>query len=221
MVSRMVYYCFVAAFDLDDIHYLNVVMKDGDGLRVEPDNLLLVTSHEKCQRTFDAGRLPAPFEMYPDTIEKAVKASITVTSKQVSQYDTEGKLIQTFDSIEDACRATGISHSVIAKSMNDPTRRCHDFYWRLGDEPSIDTQILLQNWRLHYRKAAGKEVTRFDIEGNPLEHYSAISEAARDVGISHKSISDCIKGVYSHAGGFRWKLGHYTAKLPPLKKGAD
>lgn len=215
MVHRMVYYCFVAPFDLDDTK-LNVVTKDGNGLNIQPDNLLLVTAHEKCQRTYESGRLPSPADMYRDNIEKAVKASTAVTSKQVSQYDLNGKLISTYKSMQDAARVTHIPHSVITDKANHPHKKCNRFYWRYGTAPLIDIQQLKKDWSDHHRKAVGKGVTRFDMDGNPLAYYDALSEAARDSLISHKALALCAKGITRQAGGYRWKLGRHTSKLPAL-----
>lgn len=203
MVHRIVYYCFVAPFDLDD-NKLNVVAKDSNGLSVRPDNLLLVTAHEKCEPTYRAGRLPCPLDMYPDNLEKAVKVSTAVTSKSVSQYDLSEKLIKTYKSIQDAWRATGITHTSIADKANHPNERGTKFYWRHGAAPSIDSREIMQNWSRHYRKAVGKEVTKFDLEGNALAHYDALSEAARENQISHKSIVLCAKGTIQQARGYRW-----------------
>lgn len=214
MVHRMVYYCFVEHFNLDD-NKLNVVAKDGNGLNVRPDNLLLVTAHEKCERTYQAGRLPSPFEMDPDNIEKAVRASTAVSSKRVSQYDLNGKLIKTYKSIQDASRATHMRHNSITDKANHPHERAVKFYWRYGNEPSIDTQKIMKDWSKHHRLMVGKAVTKFDLEGNPLAHYDAMSEAARENGISHKIIALCAKGITQQAGGYRWKMGHHTAKLSP------
>jgi hypothetical protein len=216
MVHRMVYYCFVKPFDLED-NKLNVVARDGNGLNVRPDNLLLVTAHEKCERTYQAGRLPSPAEMYPDNVEKAGRASIAVSSKQVSQYDLNGRLIKTYKSIQDAWRATHIPHSSITDKANHPNDRATKFYWRHGNAPSIDTRQIMEDWSKHHRKVVGKAVTKFDLEGNPLAHYDALSEAARENGISHKIIALCAKSITRQAGGYRWKLGHHTSKLPPLR----
>ncbi|MFT4092591.1 MAG: NUMOD1 domain-containing DNA-binding protein [Niabella sp.] len=215
MVHRMVYYCFVAPFDLDD-NKLNVVAKDGNGLNVLPNNLLLVTAHEKCRRTYEAGRLPSPSEISPDNIEKAVKASTAVTSIQVSQYDLTGRLIRTYKSIQDAARATHIQHSTIAYKASHPQQKSNRFYWRFGTTPFIDMQQLNKDWSAHHRKAVGKGVTKFDLDGNPLAYYDALSEAARENSISHKSITLCAKGITEQACGYRWKLGRHTSKLPAL-----
>lgn len=217
MVHRMVYYCFVTPFDRDD-NKLNVITKDCNGLNMWPDNLMLVTAHEKCERTYLAGRLPSPGDMYPDNIKKAVKASTAVTSRQISQYDLKGALIKTYKSIQDAWRATGIEHSTITEKANHLNQRAVKFYWRYGNAPAIDTQKLLKDWREHHRKVVGKAVTKFDMEGNPLAYYAALSEAAKDNLISHKSLARCAKGIIKQAGGYRWKLGHHTAKLPSLQK---
>lgn len=217
MVHRMVYYCFVAPFNLDD-NKLNVIAKDGNELNMRPDNLLLVTAHEKCERTYQAGRLPNPSEMYPDNMKKAVKASTAVTSKQISQYDLNGNLIKTYKSIQDASRATHVAHNTIAGKANHLHERAGKFYWRYGNEPSIDTKKIMKDWSRRHHKLVGKEVTKFDLEGNPLARYDALSVAAKENLISHKSIALCAKGMTTQAGGYRWKLGYHKVKLPPLKK---
>lgn len=119
--------------------------------------------------------------------------------------------------MQDASRATHISHGSITDKANHPNERATKFYWRYGNAPSIDIRQIMKDWSRQHRKVVGKAVTKFDLEGNPLAHYDALSEAAKDNGISHKIIALCAKGITRQAGGYRWKLGHHTAKLPPLK----
>lgn len=215
MVHRIVYYCFVEPFDLDDLD-LNVVARDGNGLNIRPDNLLLATVHERCQRTYEAGRLPSPAEIDPDNIKKAVKASTAVTSKKVSRYDLQGKLIKTYISIQDAARRTHMSHNGIQRLANNPNMKPNRAYWRFGDAPFIEIEKARQKWLAHHKMAVGKKVTKYDLQGNPIGWYAALSEAAGESGVSHKTITNCTKGITRQAGGFQWKLGHHKKKLPPL-----
>lgn len=216
MVHRMVHYCFVQPFDLDNPD-LNVVSRDGNGLNIRPDKLLLATVQERCERTYKAGRLPSPGEINPINIKKGVKASTAVTSKKVSKYDLPGKLIETYISIQDAARRIGMSHDGIQRVANNPNLKPNRAYWRFGDAPFIEIEKARQKWHAHHKMAVGKKVTKYDLQGNPIECYAALSEAAVANGVSHKSITNCTKGITRQAGGFQWKLGHHRKKLPPFK----
>jgi NUMOD4 motif/NUMOD1 domain len=209
MVHRLVYYCFVNHFPLEDM-MLNVVPKNGDGLDVRPSNLLLLEVQERCVRTYDKGRLLSPMAMDPQNIVKAVKASTLVNSKEVSQFDKNGKWIATYESTMDASRVTGIANSSISSAAKRPSSKRGSYYWRFGHKKILDIkeiEVLTQKRNQSYKKLKGIKVTQFDLEGHPITFYEALSEAAKVNHISHKCITDHLKGKSRQAGGFLWKLG--------------
>ena len=49
-------------------------------------------------------------------------------------------------------------------------------------------------------------VEKLDLDGNVLDTYDGIREAERYTGIPHSNISNCCKGIYKTAGGYKWKM---------------
>ena len=55
------------------------------------------------------------------------------------------------------------------------------------------------------KKPRGRSVLQMDEDGNILNEYETISDAAREIGVDSKCITDAAKGKQKHAGGYRWK----------------
>lgn len=208
-VQRMVYYCFIEKFDLKDPK-IYIVSFEGNGLDIRPTNLLKVTPSEHMKHSFDRGRRIATFEYDPSYKNNAVNASKAITSKKISQYNMEGQYIATFKSISEASRMTNVKFANITRALTSRWLSPGGFYWRKGSNKdfSMETQP-----KRDLRKTRGKRVTQFDLKGNPINWYLALSEAAMATSINHKSITDNIKGKTPDAGGFIWKLGHIKEKL--------
>lgn len=55
------------------------------------------------------------------------------------------------------------------------------------------------------KASCSKPVLQFDKEGNFLQEFDGIKEAARQVGIGHNGILNCCKSRLKTSGGFMWK----------------
>ena len=55
------------------------------------------------------------------------------------------------------------------------------------------------------KKPLGRIILQMDDEGKIIKEFESVSSAAREIGISTKSIRDAAKGIQKHAGNFRWK----------------
>ena len=98
----------------------------------------------------------------------------------------KGQRIETtFTSILKASEKTGIRYVNIRYALQHPYHTMGGFYWRTGDDLAID---LAEKPGKDYRESRGSRITKFDLEGNPLERYLAISEAAKLNNISHRNI---------------------------------
>lgn len=146
----------------------------------------------------------------PSYKERAVNASNAIQAKTVSCYDLKGQWLATFTSILKASKKTGIRYANIRYALQHPYHLMGGFYWRKGDDLVID---LAEKPGKDYRETRGSRITKFDLEGNPLERYLAISEAAKLNNISHRSIMQNVNNESENAGGFIWRLGHHYKKL--------
>lgn len=208
-VQRMVYYCFVGPFDLRDKR-LYIVVKSGNGLDIRPENLQKLTIEEKCQRAFDSGRQVATFAYDPSYKEHAVSASAAIIAKQVSRYTMQGLWQASYSSITEAANNNGLAYSAISIAVKKHWQSPGGFYWRYGEKKSI---TIIDAPKKDYRESRGTPVTQYDLNGNPIGWFLALSEAAKSVGVDHKTIKKHINGSSVQAGGFLWRLGHHQQKL--------
>lgn len=50
-----------------------------------------------------------------------------------------------------------------------------------------------------------RPIAMMDDDENEISRFESVSAAAKEVGVSTKSIRDAAKGIQQHAGGYRWK----------------
>jgi hypothetical protein len=112
-VGRIVYYCFVEKFDLDD-NSIFITYKDGNGLNPIPDNLLKVNISGLQHIIMATQRKDLHFSHSKENQERCIEKARLVRNKKVMQYDLQGTYIATYDSISIAAKATGINLSSIS-----------------------------------------------------------------------------------------------------------
>lgn len=54
------------------------------------------------------------------------------------------------------------------------------------------------------KHSRGRSINQLDEAGNVIKAFDTVASAAREIGISPKSIRDAANGVQKHAGGYRW-----------------
>jgi hypothetical protein len=62
-------------------------------------------------------------------------------------------------------------------------------------------------------KALRKQVTQFDLDGNPLRTFDSMYEAGRELGINERAIAAVISGKGHLHKGFFWRIGRHTKKI--------
>lgn len=203
-VARMVYYCFVEPFDLDDKSVV-ILFKDTDNLNVEPSNLVLSTLEQKRQRTVKLKRFRSPFiDLTEEQLQTIRKGILRTVRKQVTQYTLKGEKIETYESASEAARVTGISANSIGKAASGQFIRAGGFIWRWGDEAKVDVQGLRQDKRGNPKQA----VTQYDLSGKKIDHYPSVKAAAEAVGVHVTGINMVLRGKWKSSKGYYWKKGY-------------
>ena len=108
-------------------------------------------------------------------------------SIEINQYNLNGELINTFKSLREAERETGINHGNISKCCNGIFKHTGGFIFRKKMDNNIVINISNPN-------AIKKQVIEIDIEGNELNTYTSISEAAKINNIDASNISRVCNG---------------------------
>lgn len=134
---------------------------------------------------------------------------VELIKKSVYQFDLQGNLIKCWKSVCEASKQfTNINSARVAISDVCNGKRCQalGYYWSFKSkfDPKKNNHLA--------------PVAKYDDEGNFLESYSTIKEAALAHGLkTSANIIAAIKGTQKRCGGFRWRYFYgNTNKIKPL-----
>ncbi len=212
-LSRIVYYCFVARFNLDDKKTV-ILCKDCDGLNIYPRNLIKSTQSDKAKRIVARGRMESTFKNLSKEFKEKQRAAILKTvSKKVSQYSLKGKKLKTYASAAEAERATGIFATAIGQRASGKGISCGGYVWRWGNEKTVDIESIRKERKIRHREAYGQKITQYDFAGNKIAQFASLQDAEAVTGANTNAIRLVLKGVYKSAKGFFWKKGYGKNKI--------
>lgn len=116
--------------------------------------------------------------------------------KDIYQYSLEdGSLINSYDSLESAAKAVGVSRTSISNACLGYNKSCMGFYW----------SYLLRSHYLPGKDRRKKKVFQFSLTGKSIAQFNSVADASRDTGLSKTCISRCCRGERKQTGGFLWK----------------
>ena len=113
----------------------------------------------------------------------------------IKQYDLSGNLIAEYDDIDDAVKETGIAKHKIINVCKHRAPKHLKSIWRYADD---DTPP-------EYRFCQKKKVCKYDLNGNLIEVFDSMTDAANSVGHNTSSISRCCNCKCKSAHGFIWR----------------
>jgi hypothetical protein len=213
MLSRLVYYCFVAKFDLDDEDIL-ILNKDNNSLNILPNNLQKTNRQVKAQRIRERGRMESPFKNLAPAFKMKQRAAIAAaTSKQVTQYNLQGKRIKTYKSMADASRVTGVAYQSISMVAAGGGISSGGFVWQLGNAKTVDVKSIRQQRTAAHRAKYGQKVTQYNFNGQRIATFPSIQDAESATGVNENAIRLVLKGVYKSGKGFYFKKGYGPAQI--------
>lgn len=213
--GRIIYYAFVEPFDIFDPN-LVIRYKDGNGLNVQPENLYLFERKNLARWILDNDRRSrlvgvSDREKWP---QEEVQRWIDLQKKSVCQYDLEGQLVATYNSRLEAAGATGINATQITAAIKERQQTAGNFLWIEGanNPPQIDVpELKLLNSPVKHQKVA-----QYNLDGNLLQVFPTIKEAAESINISSTTLNHRIRRPTSPKDGFIWKTVD-DKQEPPVK----
>ena len=120
-------------------------------------------------------------------------------AKAIIQCDREGNMIKRFPMIKDASEELGIPHNEIISCAKGRMKTAHNFIFVYEDDYPI------KNLEERAPRKKGRKVAKVDkATGEILGVYDRMTDAARDVGGSHKGIFKVLDDPNRSAYGYRW-----------------
>ena len=133
--------------------------------------------------------------------------------KSVYQFDLQGNLIKCWKSASIASKTLNPENPnsyrvAINNCCFEKVNQAFGYYWSFKQKFEFKTNK-------HYAAVA-----KYDDDGNFLQSYTTLKEAAQACGLKTSSnIIACIKGTQKHCGGYRWRYFYgNTDNIPPLNK---
>lgn len=128
--------------------------------------------------------------------------------KSVSQYDTDGTYIQSFESIVEAAEKTGIKKTDISTVLSGRQYTTHGFQFRYddGSRSNIERAIIhgeLTRGSNHY---SARKVKLYNANtGETIREYSCITEASEKESVPYSRILNDCKDKHNTTREFRWR----------------
>lgn len=145
-----------------------------------------------------------------ESIRKHSTGANSPVSRKVDIYDSNGKLIKTFDAMSEAAKYIGVGCpylTAVCKRQSGTAKgyicHYHDYTKGTGQLP-IEMIYKVGEVRKHYKKAA-----QYSADGELIKIYPSIKAAAEATGVLRTEITTCITHPEERigAGGYMWRSG--------------
>lgn len=136
---------------------------------------------------------------------EAIKASPVKQRKAVIQLSLSGEFIKEYRSTKEASEETSIDRRRISCAINHVGKQARGYLWVLKDNYNIDIDYgeIYKKESMHPKP---KRIAQYTKDGIFIKEWDSLKEAHLNLGINYSSLTNCLHGRYSHAGGFVWKF---------------
>lgn len=117
-----------------------------------------------------------------------------LTYNQLVQYDENGTLIETYNSLTEIKETLGIDKQRISNACLNSTM-FNGSFWSYRQLEKITPKTDLRV----------KPVNQYSLNQEFIENFKSASEASRKTGISKTCISRCCRGERKSSSGFIWR----------------
>ena len=119
--------------------------------------------------------------------------------KKVYCYNKNKQLVCTYESLNEAAAMTGFAINSIADcAISEKKALCHGYFWSYVDDNTFE---IIETDKRHK-----KPIGRYDLNGQLLEEYESITQAADLTHFPNNRLSDCARGKIKTYGGYIWKF---------------
>lgn len=178
-IARIVYLSFVEPYDLYDTN-IYVRYRDGNGLNCLPGNLYLFDKRQISKWILDNGRrsvLVGISDRSKYSKEDLDRWNVT-QKKTVSQYDLNGRFIQTFNSRTEAAKSVGLEATHITAAIKGKLRTSGGYMWREGHEYAEQIEVPPEKII---------RVAQYSLKGDLIQIHPSIKAAAQSFGVTYKA----------------------------------
>ena len=128
---------------------------------------------------------------------KTLRTNVAKMKRRIIQYDLQGNIINTYNSVTEAMQKTGCHMTNIIETARKHQNTAGGFIWRYTDDTDPLVPIINRNH---------KKVIQYSFDGEKIQEYVSVVSAAEQTGISKDKIAGCARGKSpKQAGGYIWR----------------
>ena len=118
-----------------------------------------------------------------------------------------GEVIQSFKSILEASRQTGIAAGSIGHAIKGKYRHAGTYLWRRQGDPTTPELFESPPTPGHINRVV--PIEQLDpVSGKVIRSFESITQASRETGIANSNISQALNGIVLHGGTYLWRRQH-------------
>ena len=137
-------------------------------------------------------------KMSQATKDKLSKIKLN-SGHKIIQYSLDGVFLKLWANIDEVATVLNVSRESIAGCCRDRSKTAHKYMWRYYIDGEIN-DILPKK-----RRKDCRIVLQLDLNGNLIQEFPSIQDAADSVGVSGTNISACCRGKVNKIKGFKWR----------------
>lgn len=119
--------------------------------------------------------------------------------RPVELYDMEGKYVKEYPNVTEAAKDLNISRNTIYQILYKKRKSAKNYQYKYKD----DTTTIITKY--NNKQGGKKEVAQCNKDGEIIQIFESIANAAKTLKIDSSTISKCCKGKLKTCGGFYWK----------------
>lgn len=133
--------------------------------------------------------------------------------RAIQSFNELGEFVKEYNSITEAALDTNTSsEKIISVCQHYPQRfYAGNYQWKYADDKTII---------LPREKQKSKNIYQFDLNGNFIQRFSSLTEAANELNIDKSKICACCNGRQKTAYGYQWSYSSTIEKIkykPPYR----
>lgn len=154
-----------------------------------------------------------------NTYNATIGGKGTFWESAVAKYDLTGKLLTTYDSIDEAAKDVKVLSMYIYKASKKSSLTCNGYYWRGFDEEAVP-EIKVNNASKEIQKGnrAPVPVIQYSMYGHKVREWKSAKEAAFHLHCDRATITAACRGKKKTLKNYQWRyVSDNLESLPPIE----
>ena len=182
-----------------------ILIEECNKSELDEKEMYYIEKYNSYNNGYNSDKGGAGCKGYKHTEEEIIKMRQIQNPKSVLQLDMELNVVNEWMSCSHAGKTLGFAIRGIKACCNRINRQktIGGYYWVYKEE--YENGTVDWDYYLNINLYGKRKISRYDLNGNLIEKYESVAEAARQTGFSRTSIDTCLSGKRKSSHNSIWK----------------